>query len=190
MRSPLHPQHHHGVGVRQRFVEAVGHRGRPVLDPDREQRRRGDQGDLGPRCPAGGRWTGPPAVEDVAHDRDAQAGQVTGPFTEVAPDREGVEQGLRGVFGVPSPALTTAPSIQPASASRCGAPDAPWRMTTASAPMACNVRAVSFNVSPLDTDDPLAEKLITSADRRFAAASNEIRVRVESSKKIDHGLAP
>ncbi len=33
----------------------------------------------------------------------------------------------------------------------------------------------------LDTLDPLAEKLMTSADSRFAAVSKEMRVRVESS---------
>jgi len=33
------------------------------------------------------------------------------------------------------------------------------------------------------TLEPLAEKFITSADNRFAAASKEIRVRVESSAK-------
>lgn len=55
-------------------------------------------------------------------------------------------------------------------------------MTTASAPMASRVSAVSLSDSPLDTLDPLAEKLITSADSRLAAASNEMRVRVESSK--------
>ena len=54
-------------------------------------------------------------------------------------------------------------------------------MTTASAPMASSVWAVSLRLSPLPTLDPLAEKLITSADRRFAAASNEILVLVESS---------
>ena len=42
--------------------------------------------------------------------------------------------------------------------------------------------AVSLRLSPLDTHEPLAEKLMTSADSRLAAASNEIRVRVESSK--------
>ena len=42
-------------------------------------------------------------------------------------------------------------------------------MTMASAPMACSVRAVSFRLSPLATDDPLVEKLMTSAERRFAA---------------------
>ena len=41
---------------------------------------------------------------------------------------------------------------------------------------------MSLRDSPLDTLEPLAEKLMTSADSRLAAASNEIRVRVESSK--------
>ncbi len=81
----------------------------------------------------------------------------------------------------PSPALTTVPRTQPAS--RCGAPEALCRITTASAPMASRVSAVSLRLSPLATLDPLAEKLITSADSRLAAASNEILVRVESSKK-------
>ena len=54
-------------------------------------------------------------------------------------------------------------------------------MTTASAPIACRVSAVSLRLSPLETLEPLAEKLITSAESRLAAASNEIRVRVESS---------
>jgi hypothetical protein len=47
--------------------------------------------------------------------------------------------------------------------------------------MACRVSAVSLRLSPLDTLEPLAEKLITSAESRLAAASKEIRVRVESS---------
>ena len=33
-----------------------------------------------------------------------------------------------------------------------------------------------------DVDEPFAEKVMTSADRRLAAASKEVRVRVESSK--------
>jgi hypothetical protein len=74
----------------------------------------------------------------------------------------------------------TLPRTQPAS--RCGAPEALCRTTTASAPMASSVRAVSLRLSPLATLDPLAEKLITSADSRLAAASNEILVLVESSK--------
>src|SRR5699024_11975974 len=87
-----------------------------------------------------------------------------------------------GCCCVPSPALSTGASIQPEVASRCGAPDALCRITTASAPIACNVCAVSFNDSPLDTEEPLAEKLITSADNRLAAASKEIRVRVRSEE--------
>lgn len=88
-----------------------------------------------------------------------------------------------GCSCVPSPALTTALSIHPEVARRYGAPEAPCRMTTASAPMASRVRAVSLRDSPLETEEPFAEKLMTSAERRLAAASKEIRVRVESSKK-------
>ena len=80
---------------------------------------------------------------------------------------------------MPSPALITTPFVHPAS--RFAAPDSGWRSTTASAPMACKVSAVSFSDSPLLTLEPLAEKLITSADKRLAAASKEIRVLVESS---------
>ena len=87
-----------------------------------------------------------------------------------------------GCSWVPSPALTTLERTQPLLASRCGAPEAPCRMTTASAPIASRVSAVSLRLSPLETLEPLAEKLMTSADSRLAAASNEIRVRVESSK--------
>ena len=88
-----------------------------------------------------------------------------------------------GCSWVPSPALTTDERTQPEWASRCGAPLAPWRMTTASAPIASRVRAVSLSDSPLDSEEPLAEKLMTSAESRLAAASKEMRVRVESSKK-------
>ena len=88
-----------------------------------------------------------------------------------------------GCSCVPSPALTIEPPIHPECASVCGAPLAPCRMTTASAPIASRVSAVSFRLSPLETLEPLALKLMTSAESRLAAASNEIRVRVESSKK-------
>src|SRR6476469_4246974 len=53
----------------------------------------------------------------------------------------------------------------------------------ASAPIACKVSAVSLSDSPFATLDPPALKLITSADSRFAASSNEILVRVEFSRK-------
>ena len=88
-----------------------------------------------------------------------------------------------GCSCVPSPALITLPDIHSRSAKRCAAPDAEWRITTASAPIACRVCAVSLSDSPLLKLEPLAEKLITSAERRFAAASNEILVLVESSAK-------
>src|SRR5205823_6233077 len=49
--------------------------------------------------------------------------------------------------------------------------------------MACNVRAVSLSDSPFATLDPPALKLMTSAESRLAASSNEILVRVEFSRK-------
>jgi hypothetical protein len=46
---------------------------------------------------------------------------------------------------------------------------------------------VSLSDSPLLRLEPLAEKLITSAERRFAAASKEILVRVGIfCKEIDY----
>src|SRR5205085_12004689 len=64
-----------------------------------------------------------------------------------------------------------------------GTPGDGWRMTIASGAIACRLRAVSASVSPLVTDEVEAEMLIESADRRLAAISNEVRVRVEDSKK-------
>ena len=70
-------------------------------------------------------------------------------------------------------------SIQPAT--RFGAPAAEWRITTASMPMASIVCTVSRRLSPFFTDDDETENAITSHERRLAAVSNEMRVRVESS---------
>ena len=61
------------------------------------------------------------------------------------------------------------------------APAAPWRTTIASTPIASIVCTVSSRLSPFFTDDVDTENVIVSADSRFAAVSNESRVRVESS---------
>jgi len=65
----------------------------------------------------------------------------------------------------------------------CGAPGAECLMTTQSAAIASNVFAVSINVSPFDTLLLDEEMLTTSAERRFPAISNDVRVRVDASKK-------
>ena len=83
---------------------------------------------------------------------------------------------------MPSPAFITTALIQFLVANKCGAPDDPCLITTASAPIDCKVCAVSFKLSPLETLDPLALKLITSALSLFEAASKDILVRVLSSK--------
>src|SRR3954471_4236535 len=48
--------------------------------------------------------------------------------------------------------------------------------------IASRFRAVSTSVSPFDTLDPAADTFTVSADSRFSANSNEMRVRVEFSK--------
>ena len=65
---------------------------------------------------------------------------------------------------------------------RYAAPRRPWRITTISTFIASMLRAVSLRVSPLDTLLPAEAKLITSAESRLSASSNESRVRVEFSK--------
>ena len=50
--------------------------------------------------------------------------------------------------------------------------------------MASILLTVSIRVSPFETDEEEAEKLTISALKRFWANSNEMRVRVEFSKKI------
>ena len=55
-------------------------------------------------------------------------------------------------------------------------------MTRASTPIAATVSTVSRSDSPLDTEEPFALTLITSADSHLPAISKDERVRVESSK--------
>ncbi len=87
-----------------------------------------------------------------------------------------------GCWCHPSPALITEQwSTHPAT--RAGTPEEPWRMITASIPMASMVSTVSRRDSPLLSDDEPAANESTSADIRLAAVSNDIRVLVESSKK-------
>src|SRR5262245_46400178 len=64
-----------------------------------------------------------------------------------------------------------------------GTPGEGCRITIASGAIASRFRAVSASVSPLVTDEAEAEMLTASAERRFAAISNDVRVLVEGSKK-------
>src|SRR3989304_10529603 len=57
------------------------------------------------------------------------------------------------------------------------------RMTIISTFIASMLFTVSISVSPFFNDEEDAEKLITSAERRFSANSNDNLVRVEFSKK-------
>src|SRR2546426_6947979 len=66
------------------------------------------------------------------------------------------------------------------------APEEGWRITTMSIRIASRFRAVSTRVSPFCTELPLAATLTVSAERRFSANSNEIRVRVDASRSEEH----
>ena len=60
----------------------------------------------------------------------------------------------------------------------------------ASGAIACRFRAVSTRISPLVTEEVEAEILMASADNRFAAISNDVRVRVEDfEEEVDDGPA-
>ena len=84
-----------------------------------------------------------------------------------------------GCSCLPSPALTIAALVQPATIA--AAPAHGVRMTIASGLCAASVRTVSLSDSPFSTLDPLAAKLTTSALRRLAASSKLERVRVDAS---------
>ena len=86
-----------------------------------------------------------------------------------------------GCSCLPSPALMTFDRIR--WPRNWAAPEAPWRITTMSMRIASRLRAVSTRVSPLLTELPALATLTVSALSRFSANSNEIRVRVEASKK-------
>src|SRR5690349_9410935 len=85
-----------------------------------------------------------------------------------------------GCSCLPSPALMTLERMRRARNS--AAPDEGCRITTMSMRIASRFRAVSTSVSPFCTELPLAATFTVSADRRFSANSNEIRVRVDASK--------
>ena len=86
-----------------------------------------------------------------------------------------------GCSCLPSPALMTLEAIRLPRNS--AAPEDGCRITTMSMRIASRLRAVSTSVSPLETDEPVAATLTVSADSRFSANSNEMRVRVDASKK-------
>src|SRR5438309_2063245 len=82
----------------------------------------------------------------------------------------------------PSPALITCTCEATWLAIRWAAPLEECRTTNISAYNAERLSTVSSRVSPLVEDDTAIFRLMTSADRRFAAISKVVRVRVEASK--------
>lgn len=85
-----------------------------------------------------------------------------------------------GCSCVPSPALTIWAGTF--FERNTQAPGSGCRITTISTFIERMLFTVSMSVSPFETDETDAEKLTTSAERRFSANSNEVRVRVLFSK--------
>lgn len=73
---------------------------------------------------------------------------------------------------------------------KCAAPESAWRTTNMSAAIASRLRKVSNSVSPLLVDEVETFSVITSADKRWAASSKVVRVRVEFSKNTLHTVLP
>src|SRR6266496_1286888 len=82
----------------------------------------------------------------------------------------------------PSPALITCTCEATWFAIRWAAPLEECRTTNMSAYIAERLSTVSSRVSPLIEDETAIFRLMTSADKRFAAISKVVRVRVEASK--------
>src|SRR5438128_3808576 len=82
----------------------------------------------------------------------------------------------------PSPALITCTCEATWLAIKWAAPLEECRTTNISAYIAERLSTVSSRVSPLVEDDTAIFRLMTSADKRFAAISKVVRVRVEASK--------
>ena len=88
-------------------------------------------------------------LEHVANNRDALAREVTFAVRQFLSKRVGIKQRLCRMFRGAVASVDDTAMIQPEFASRCGAPLEPCRTTTASAPIASSVSAVSLRLSPL-----------------------------------------
>ena len=82
----------------------------------------------------------------------------------------------------PSPALSTLICGATWLAIKCAVPESAWRTINISHCMACKLCRVSSNDSPLLVAEVLILIFNTSADKRLAASSNVVRVRVLASK--------
>src|SRR6185295_15425409 len=90
----------------------------------------------------------------------------------------------------PSPALITCSCGLTWRAMRKGAPEELWRTTKMSACIAERLATVSSSDSPLLCEETATFRLMTSAERRLAAISKVVRVRVEASKNRLNTLLP
>ena len=174
----LDAQQIHDISGRQDVVDLVGNLDTQLFKLARHERAWADQRDARAELEQAEDIRARDATEeDVADDRDVQPGD----FAFALADRVEVEQRLGGMF-VRAVAGIDDARFEPL-ARNCGAPAELWRSTMMSAWFASRLRAVSLRVSPFVRLEVAAEMLITSALRRIAASSKEVRVRVLGSTK-------
>ena len=160
-------------------VEVVAHRDRPALERGGQQRGRRDQRDLGAEHGAARHVAlrATRRVRDVADDGDAQAVERR---AAVAAQRERVEQRLRGVLVAAVAGVDDAASIHVRDAvRRAGGGVADDDRVDAH--RLDGLHGVAQALALLHRRRARREKVMTSQERRLAAVSNEMRVRVESS---------
>ena len=192
----LQAQHHDHVDALQAFAQVVedAHARRPSA------RRRSAAGSSGRRrgSPARPAWSARGSGERATRECSTSPTMATVSCGEVAlvvADGVHVEQALRrvgmaavaGIDDVDVLARRWLPGAgRSGRARRCEA----WRTTNMSACMAARLSTVSSRVSPLAVLEVLMLRLMTSAERRLAAISKVVRVRVEFSKNRLNTLLP
>jgi hypothetical protein len=170
----LHPQHVDDVGLAE--VSSVGWRlAAERLDLAREQRRRTGDRDLGAHPLEGEDVRARDArVQDVADDPDVEAVELPSRSRSVKTS----SSAWVGCSCLPSPALITAASVQPATRparrrAASGSRSRPGRRRTASGRVAQRLALVDARAGE--------RMLTTSAESRLAASSKLELVRVEAS---------
>ena len=166
------------IDRRQDFIDAMRDRDAQFLEFARHQCARPDQRDARAEFEQRENVRARHAAEkNVAEDRDVQAGNLAAAFA----NGESIEQRLRRMFVRAVAGVDDARSQTfREKMRRAGGAVAQDNEIGVSA---SRIFAVSLSVSPFVRLEVLAEMLITSALKRVAASSNEVRVRVLGSTK-------
>src|SRR5450759_866874 len=177
----LNAQHHDDVHVFESRLQRakarcalelvrLGHEGRGS-DDAQVRNCEGAKGMVGRACDT--------RMADVADDGDAQIVEALLALAH----GECIEKPLRRVAMCASPADSTLTCGATWLATSPRTPTSASRITSTSVCSASSVYTVSSMLSPLAREESCTSRFTTSAPRRFAASSNDTRVRVDGSVK-------